>query len=236
MSDPAAFPLRHFWPLGLVAGAALLALALFIWPPSDDPPPVDVSLDRTALSDAPPASEAGAAENAVASLLVVSEPIGASISIDGMPAGTTPLLVENVRVGTRQVTLSREGFAPVDTAVAVAAGAALRVALRPTSASPAAASAPPPPPPAPPAPGAVAPAAPLEPGRLAVSVRPWGTIFVDGEVRRRDADVVFETALSPGVHRIRAVHPTLGEKERTVTVRSGETARLTIDLNTPSRR
>ena len=68
-------------------------------------------------------------------------------------------------------------------------------------------------------------------GTLAVVVRPWGTIFVDGATLARETDVQHSTTLPVGEHRIRAMHPTLGSREVTVTVRPGATAHVEIDLN-----
>lgn len=221
-----SFPLRHFWPLALVGAAAVGAAALLFWP-SPRPAPAEWTAGASVVTGA-----AGGVEGtASTALLVTSDPIGASIAIDGVGVGTTPLLVENVRVGTRQVALSRRGFARLDTALAVTPWSTLRAVLTPARAplapapsdTPVQAAAEPAPPPAPPP--------SQEPGRIAVTVRPWGTIAIDGEVRRRDADVTFETPLSAGTHRVSAVHPTLGQVEQTVTVRPGETLRLTLNLN-----
>jgi hypothetical protein len=39
-----------------------------------------------------------------------SSPVGARVFINGAPAGTTPLLLENVRIGSRAVRLELDGY------------------------------------------------------------------------------------------------------------------------------
>lgn len=224
------FPLRHFWPLALVAAMALAAVGVALLAQrTPAPPPEEVAVVAPSAQGGGQATPMGAT-----ALLVSSEPFGAAIAIDGETVGTTPLLVEGVRVGTRRVVLSLPGFVRVDTVMGVTPGAALRVDLARAPA--------PPPPTAPPTPAApVAEARPTSrpapapastaPGRLDVVVQPWGTIYIDGQVHRRDSDVTYRTDLPPGTHRVRAVHPMLGEMERTVTVPPGGSARITLDLN-----
>jgi hypothetical protein len=68
----------------------------------------------------------------------------------------------------------------------------------------------------------------LRPGTLNVNAVPWAQVFVDG----RD---VGETplggiALTPGRHEVTFRHPDLGERRQEVTVRSGASTRLSLDL------
>jgi hypothetical protein len=72
---------------------------------------------------------------------------------------------------------------------------------------------------------------PAPTGGLAITVRPWGTIFIDGVIHSRETDVRYEATLPVGRHHIRVVHPTLGTYETTVRVRHAVTADLVMDLN-----
>ena len=71
-------------------------------------------------------------------------------------------------------------------------------------------------------------------GRLKVLVKPWGTIYIDGELRQRETDVPYATSLVSGAYRVRATHPTLGTWERVVDVGAGEEAAVVMDFNAPS--
>jgi eukaryotic-like serine/threonine-protein kinase len=70
--------------------------------------------------------------------------------------------------------------------------------------------------------------APERMGALQVIVVPWGDVTVDG--------VAVETGptkripLTPGPHLVRVVHPDFQPLQRKLTVKAGETVRLTIDL------
>jgi len=70
-------------------------------------------------------------------------------------------------------------------------------------------------------------------GQLRVLARPWGTIYVDGELRERNADVWYEMPVPAGEHEISVVHPALGRQTRTVTVVAGEQLSVVIDLRNP---
>jgi hypothetical protein len=99
--------------------------------------------------------------------------------------------------------------------------AAPAAAARPSSAASAPQASPPPTaPPATPV--------PTEPGQLQIVVRPWGTVAVDGKVV---GDTPLEKMrLPPGPHVVRVRHPAYEPWERTVLVRSGESARVFVDF------
>jgi hypothetical protein len=78
-----------------------------------------------------------------------------------------------------------------------------------------------------PAPGTASP----ETGTLAVVVRPWGTILIDGAVAARETDVRHVAAVAAGPHRVRAEHPALGSREVEVVVEAGATAEVVLDLH-----
>jgi hypothetical protein len=63
---------------------------------------------------------------------------------------------------------------------------------------------------------------------LQVAVRPWGTVIIDGKVV---GDTPLDRVpLAPGSHVVRVRHPGYEPVERAVTIRSGETAKLLVDL------
>lgn len=72
---------------------------------------------------------------AVGRLEVTSEPPGAHVSIDGVPAGTTPLTVAEAPIGTRRVTVTANGNT-VSRTVRVQPGATASVLLSPQAALP----------------------------------------------------------------------------------------------------
>ena len=250
----ALFAVQHFWPLALVAGVLLWAGGAFVYgalfgsAPGRMPAPVVT----TAGGGVAATTTASAALSAA--LSVASDPSGATVVVDGDSVGTTPLGLGGLHAGDYRITVLADGFVTADTLVQVrdAEGVAVALHLQPVAHEPrvpaeiTVVEAQIAPPPTTPRPAAAAPRpaekaegtprpapAPPAEGTVEVSVIPWGTIEIDGTVRRRDTDVAFEASLAPGSHRVRVEHPTLGAREKTVRVRSGQTARLTFDLNTP---
>jgi hypothetical protein len=233
----AAFVLQHVWPLVLVVGVPLAVGGAFLYRSYTDPGPVSGPV--TAASGWGGVATGRPAE---ASILVASEPSGATVYVDGDSVGTTPLNVGDLPAGEHRVAVVRAGFAGSDTVVTLMRGsdAVVEVRLTPAVQEVEAEVVQIEPPPAPPTPAAPPPssvpaaAAPAATGRIEVTVLPWGTISIDGGIRRRDTDVAFEESLAPGPHVVRVEHPTLGARERTVRVQAGRTSSTSFDLNGPS--
>lgn len=74
---------------------------------------------------------------------------------------------------------------------------------------------------------------PAAPGTVRVLVRPYGDVYVNGQRRATGTNAPVFAELPPGTHRIRASHPTFGTQERSVRVRSDQTAEVFIEFATP---
>lgn len=111
--------------------------------PSVARPPVNAgassgAASRVAPSRTPPpgqatsrgASSSGATAYRVGTLVIESRPSGAAVSIDGRPAGVTPLTLTGIAAGRRTVHLERTGYRTVTTTVDVRPGERARVAAR----------------------------------------------------------------------------------------------------------
>ena len=70
----------------------------------------------------------------------------------------------------------------------------------------------------------------VEPGQLQVAVRPWGEVSVDGRVI--GTTPLDRITLPVGTHVLRVRHPLYELWERPVSIRSGETAKVVVDLPT----
>jgi len=81
--------------------------------------------------------------------------------------------------------------------------------------------------PATPAPAAV----PQEPGLLQVIVIPWGDVAVDGKPFG-STPLSEAISLRAGAHLVRVQHPAFEVLERQVTIRSGESQKVVLNLNT----
>jgi hypothetical protein len=140
---------------------------------------------QTPVGPAPPA--APPADSMIGRINVVSTPIGATVTLDGVERGTTPLVLRNLRLGERtiQVALSGHDVRQMQVTLTEASpGRSVEVPLRPSDAEP-----------APPEPGAA-------PGRLMVVSRPPGAqLFVDDSLVGKTP--LLMTDVAPGSRRVR---------------------------------
>ncbi|MBN2367175.1 MAG: serine/threonine protein kinase [Calditrichaeota bacterium] len=140
---------------------------------------------------------------ALASITVTSEPAGAMVLLNDNSIGTTPLSDRTVKAGTYRMTLRKAGYRD-DTAT---------ITLSPDENS-----------------KFVGILEALK-GELKILIRPWGSIYVDGELREKDTNEQYRASLAVGVYRVKAVHPALGEWQQDVKVEPDKIQDLVIDFN-----
>jgi len=131
-----------------------------------------------------------------------STPDSVAVSINGYDAGSTPATLTQVAAGTHEITFSRPGYETVTRQVDVQGRdtVAVQASLKALT------------------------------GRLRVLVRPWGSIFIDGERHAEDADVWYDTELRAGTHTVTARHPALGEKAQSVELAPRDTQSVILDV------
>jgi hypothetical protein len=182
------------------------------------PPPTaarDVAAPSAARSDAAPVSR-----RETARLLVRSTPAGATVAVDGVVRGVTPLALRELELGTRTIVVSRPGYAPIERRVTLTAD-------RPSRSMEVALSA-----------GASAdsgsrtdadrsPA--VTTGSLAIDSRPMGAaVTIDG--RPVGTTPLTLTTLSPGGHSVRIERNGYRPWTTTVDVKPGERSRVAASL------
>jgi len=138
------------------------------------------------------------------SLFVDSTPPGARVILNGVSVGTTPISLVNLPVGAGEVVLSMDGYVSYSERINI--GSNQRVSI----------------------------ASDLSPfdtrGTVSILVRPWGSIYIDGKLRKRDTDQEFTTKLEAGTYLVTVVHPKLGTKAQTITVEPGRTNAVVLDF------
>ena len=100
------------------------------------PQPLTESAPGRSRADAPAAAAgapSGAATAKTGTLVIESRPTGATVLINGRPAGTTPVTVGDLAPGSYTVQLQLADFRPISTTVRVVAGERARVAASLTS-------------------------------------------------------------------------------------------------------
>ncbi|HUF47991.1 MAG TPA: PEGA domain-containing protein [Vicinamibacterales bacterium] len=182
--------------------------------PVDSPPAPSV-----APAPAPPVDEAPdpPAAVAVGRLEVRSTPTGALVTVDGRIAGTTPLTIADLPIGSHVVQVARPGFVPVEERVDLTATTLARVVdvrLGRSAAD-----------------GAPRPAGV---GSLEVDSRPRGaTVTVDG--RRVGVTPLSVPDLPAGRHVVELGLEGYRSVRSEVLVRAGERARLALSLEAGTR-
>jgi len=136
-------------------------------------------------------------------LTVNSTPIGARVLVNGSEIGRTPTSLAAVTPGEHNVRLRLEGYDDYETTAGVTAGRSTVIQATMIQAL----------------------------GSISVLVRPWGSIYIDGRLEKRDIDVEHTVQLPAGTHTVVVTHPTLGRVTRTVEILPGQTQRLVFDLN-----
>ena len=73
----------------------------------------------------------------------------------------------------------------------------------------------------------------LEPltGKVEILVRPYGSIYIDDELKAQDTNSPFTSDLSGGKHRIKLVHPTLGSTTKEIIVIGEKLQKYNFDLS-----
>lgn len=135
-------------------------------------------------------------------LTLRSDPDSVSVSINGYDAGSTPATLTQVAAGTHDITFSHPGHETVTKQAVVRGRDSVMVSASLKALT----------------------------GHLRVLVRPWGSIFIDGQRRAEDADVWYETEVQAGPHTVTARHPALGEQAQTVEVAPRDTQSVIIDV------
>jgi len=170
--------------------------------PSPSPPsPSPQSQTSPEPEPAPRPEPAPEPEPAMGTLVISSQPDGATVELDGEDVGTTPLSLDRP-AGTYEVRVAQEGYRTYATSIEVNAGdtrtevASLDVLT----------------------------------GTLRVLPRPWGSVYINGELRVSETNVRYTTELPAGTHTVEVRHPSLGRQERQVTVAADSSTSIEVNL------
>jgi serine/threonine-protein kinase len=68
-------------------------------------------------------------------------------------------------------------------------------------------------------------------GELSIQVRPWGSIYINGELQKASADTRYKVRLPVEQYDLKVVHPTLGNWRKPVKIEEEKTIKLTVDFN-----
>ena len=141
----------------------------------------------------------------VGNLYITSNPPGADVWLNGkrLAGVRTPAELPEIPVGLQRITLQKPGFEKYTARVEVAPRKTRQVRgnLRPVQA------------------------------RLSVVVLPYGSTFVDGELKKHNTNIPYNDVLSAGRYVIQTVHPKLGTWEKELVVDRSLQHQYIVDFN-----
>jgi len=68
-------------------------------------------------------------------------------------------------------------------------------------------------------------------GNLNISIQPWGSIYIDGQLKKKDTNIKYSSVLPAGEHTVKVIHPLYGNWEKVIHVRDGETINIPVNFN-----
>lgn len=135
-------------------------------------------------------------------LQIVSEPAGAEILLNGQSFGTTPRTLRDLQERDYSLVLRKTGYQEYSLAASVEASKTKRVTASLIVLT----------------------------GRLIVSLKPSGAIYVDGALKKDNVAAPYEISLPIGAHRVKMESPGLGVLEKSVMIEAGGQKALTVDF------
>lgn len=138
------------------------------------------------------------------SISIESDPAGASIWLDEIEIKEryTPFTLEKALVGSHTILLKKKGYSDFSTNIEVKENKAEKINAELTAMI----------------------------GKLQIHVKPWGSIYIDGELNKKDTDIKYTTELPACEHIIRVVHPTFGVCEKTIEIEDKKSVEMTVDF------
>jgi len=139
-------------------------------------------------------------------LKIESQPLNTNIWIDNrlIEDQTTPFTLEELPTGKHTIRLTKEGYSEFITQVITHSDEEKEIFAK------------------------------LEPllGELNLLVKPWGSIYVDDSLKKKDTNVRHIEQLPAGNHTIKVVHPSFGVWQKSIRIDFNASQKVIVDFNT----
>jgi len=136
-------------------------------------------------------------------LRVNSTPEGAKVFMNGQELGNTPFKRKGLRTGSYNISLKKEGYSDYSHRVRIRANKITSVSPELVSLT----------------------------GELAILVKPFGSILIDGELLKKDTPTKFTSKVQAGDHKVTIVHAGLGARwEKKINISGGKTHNIMVDF------
>jgi len=123
--------------------------------------------------------------------------------MNGQELGKTPLRRKGLKTGLYRISLKKEGYSDYSRKIRVRANKRTSISPELVSLT----------------------------GELAVLIKPFGSILIDGKLLKRDTPTKFTTKLQSGDHKLTVVHAGLGARwEKKIKIDGGKINNITVDF------
>jgi hypothetical protein len=136
-------------------------------------------------------------------LVIKSNPEGATIFLDDAEMGATPKEL-NVAPGPHQILLRKNGFEDYTRSINIVSQQRFEIDQPLTALI----------------------------GRLRVMVKPFGAIYIDGQMKKEETNTQYSIDLSAGAHELSVIHPQFKWRS-TIEIKANQTQNVRIDFNQP---
>ncbi|MBN2426079.1 MAG: serine/threonine protein kinase [Calditrichaceae bacterium] len=168
--------------------------------------PKETIVTKTKISSAVPEKEPDESAIIKTGLLeILTQPPEAQVTIDGEKPGNgiTPVIAENIPEGAHKIVISKAGYSSVNEDIVVKAGTVNKYAYTLNA----------------------------QTGKLIVNIRPWGSIYLNNELKKASTDFKYEIELPAKTHLLKVAHPTLGVWEKQIKIESESDLNITVNFN-----
>ncbi len=134
---------------------------------------------------------------------ISTQPSGIPVLMDGKEIGVTPITNQKVASGRHRYKIQKDGFKDFDTTLNIAQKQIYTISKN------------------------------LIPmiGKLKLRAKPYGSIYIDDQLKKSDTDVPLNIEVPSGTRRIKITHPKYGTWEKSINIKTEESIDILVDFD-----
>lgn len=136
---------------------------------------------------------------------ISSNPQGALIWIDDqlIPEKQTPARLDSLPIGDHIIRLQKSGYREFETSLVLKENTTNNISAE----------------------------LEVSRGKVEISVKPWGSIYIDEQLMKKETNVKYTTTLPTGKHKIRIQHPLFGEWQKEIDLQDNQHQYIPVNFN-----
>ncbi len=136
---------------------------------------------------------------------LTTEPPSARILLDGkeVSKSKTPVKLDKIPIGKHKIEIQKKGYASVTKEIEIKQDEITETNIQLVQLD----------------------------GKLSIQVRPWGSIYINDNLKKESADTKYEVTLPVEQYKVTVTHPTLGKWEKMVEIEADEERQLVVNFN-----